>query len=440
MENLYKYLPWFLQNIIISIYGLVLNFKRGREVKLKDFEYESTKNITSFHYEMLLKSIYTAKRSILWNRVLTKILNTDSKHAFFDEFYKLPLTDKVFINKNLNAIHIKSAGEFKLKTSGTTGSGLIFYTTKYAESIMWSYFRRYRSRHGISKNDWCGYFCGRTIFKSTIKKAPYWRLNYFGRQILYSNYHLNENTIIYYLESLNKNKPAWIHGYPSFLFLLVCLAKEKNLTLNYEPKAITFGSENLLSHQKKTIESFFGVKSSELYCQTEGVAMFSQCEKGSMHVDEEFSYVEFIETREKNKFEVVGTSFYNHSFPFFRYRTGDIVELTDETCKCGRHSRVVTNIDGRKEDYILLNNGVKLGRLDHIFKSMVNVIEAQIKQFHDGKVIFYVVKAANYTVLDDELLIREIDSRFNNQINYKLEYVTSIERTKNGKLRFVVRE
>jgi hypothetical protein len=69
---------------------------------------------------------------------------------------------------------------------------------------------------------------------------------------------------------------------------------------------------------------------------------------------------------------------------------------------------------------------------------MINVKEAQIKQFKNQGVTFYVVKNDNYKNYDEIILQKEIESRLN--IDYKIEYLDKIKRTKSGKLKFVISE
>ena len=98
----------------------------------------------------------------------------------------------------------------------------------------------------------------------------------------------------------------------------------------------------------------------------------------------------------------------------------------------------IVEIYGRQDDYIELPNGVKLGRLDHIFKDCVNIKEAQIHQIRKDLIELKVVKDKNYTEKDEDLLLKEASSRFGNDVELKITYCDKIERTQAGKVRFVV--
>lgn len=60
---------------------------------------------------------------------------------------------------------------------------------------------------------------------------------------------------------------------------------------------------------------------------------------------------------------------------------------------------------GRLEDYFILKNGAKIGRLDHIFKDLIMVREAQIYQEYSGKIEMRIVKREEYSDKDEKKTI-----------------------------------
>ena len=71
---------------------------------------------------------------------------------------------------------------------------------------------------------------------------------------------------------------------------------------------------------------------------------------------------------------------------------------------------------------------------------MESVIEAQIIQKRNGKVEIHVVRSDAYTDKDEKNIIRLANERLKDRVDYTIVYKDKIERTKNGKLRFVVSE
>ena len=119
----------------------------------------------------------------------------------------------------------------------------------------------------------------------------------------------------------------------------------------------------MLESQKENIKKVFNVKLIEHYGLAEGVSNISENINGNFEIDQDFAYTELINNN-NNERKIIGTNYSNIAFPLIRYDTGDVA-LVDEN-----DNDKILSILGRVEDYIILPNGVKLGRLDHIFKDI----------------------------------------------------------------------
>ena len=341
-----------------------------------------------------------------------------------------------FRNPDLNPRDLLS-----VHTSGTTGGGLVFPQTREMERVTWATWWRYRQWHGLHQDDWCLYFGGRSVVPLSQQHPPYWRWNHPGRQLIFSGYHLSEKTAPDYAKAIFDAQIGWIHGYPSMLALLASFAIEQDLPLP-KIRVVTLGAESLLPSQQSVIAAAFKAPVVEHYGQAEGVANISQCPAGRLHVDEDYAGVEFLPLENiPGLFRVVGTNWHNPAFPLLRYDTGDLVTLdADAPCPCGRLGRLVRTIDGRQEDYVVLPNGARIGRMDHIFKDMVNVREAQIAQQGDGQIVVRIVRGARFTEADERMLLDEFRKRLGRDSKISCQYVDVIPRTKSGKFRLVVKE
>ncbi len=263
-------------------------------------------------------------------------------------------------------------------------------------------------------------------------------MNYAANQVLFSAYHLSPKTAKDYVSALNHHQPPWLHGYPSMISLLASLIQEQKLTLKYRPALITTGAESLLEHQRQAIEQVFECPLRQHYGMAEGVANISECEKGSLHVDEDFALVEFIPTQIDSTYKIIGTSFHNNAFPLVRYDTGDLAVVTGKSCTCGNKGRVVDSIEGRIEDYLTLPSGRKLGRLDHIFKDCVDIQEAQIYQPSLDRIVLRIVKSSMFGSQIKKQLVAENRKRVGDKIQLDVKYVDRITRTDTGKFKFVI--
>jgi phenylacetate-CoA ligase len=286
---------------------------------------------------------------------------------------------------------------------------------------------------------WCGYFGGRSVVPVSCDQAPFWRYNFPGRQIMFSAYHITRRYMAAYIDELRRRRPPWLHGYPSLLALVAFYLADTGHDLGYQVRWITTGAESLLPHQSDLIQRAFGVKPRQHYGMAEAAANFSECELGRLHVDEDFAAVEFLPAGD-GVFRVVGTNFSNPATPLIRYEVQDYVTLAGNGCPCGRPGRIVASVDGRVEDYVVLPNGCRLGRLDHVFKDLVHITEAQIYQRSSGEITLRIVPGPQYSSSDEERLLSELRRRVGDKLRVRIDYVNAIERTASGKLRFVVTE
>lgn len=440
LENLYLKSPVYIQQILINIQGYKVANKRFNN-KFKHYlaKYFSS-DYTNINKKELSAFLQEANKTDFWkHRFYEFSVNPYNIDNPISEIKKLPILTKNEVRISVNSISLKFLSEETslIKTSGTTGSGLVFPQTLEMENRQWAVWWRYRSWYGIKNSTWMGWFGGRSIANLSQKKPPFWRINYPMKQVMFSAHHLNEKTVPYYFNMIKKRKLSWLHGYPSQLSLLANLIKERELGVLPDLKIVTVGAENLLSAQKRIIEEVFQAPVKQHYGLAEGVANISEHPDGMLRADQDFAFTEFIPVDASNPSicRIIGTNYSNTAFPLIRYDTGDIAHINWNE----NGSPIILSIDGRQEDYISLPNGVKLGRLDHIFKDLTEVQEAQIYQPQIDTVILRIVKGARYDELNQEKsILSESVKRLGKDVKIKIEYLNSIPRTKSGKLKFVI--
>jgi phenylacetate-CoA ligase len=447
-ECVYRRLPIPFQNAACGIVGWrILQTRYGsgfvRQLRKSEQRGEwSDDRIREYRNTHLREFVEHCAKTVPYYQNLFQKEGIDPKRIRNEEDLKqIPALTREEVQQNIVKLRSSSVSRrqcVQVHTSGTTGGGLTFASTLDGLQQQWATWWRYRRWHGIQMGTHCGYWGGRIIVPIVQKSPPYWRYNRPGKQILFSGYHMGPDTLDYYIEELRSKRPPWIHGYPSAISLLASYLLNAELNLGYQLRSITVGAENLLNYQATRIEHAFGVRPCQHYGMTEAVANISQCELGTLHVDEDFSFVEFLPEADGLANRIIGTNFTNLATPLLRYDTGDTAVLGKASCPCGRPGRVVERIDGRRDDYIVLKNGVQVGRADHIFKDMVNVLEAQIYQGRAGEITLRIVRNRSYGARDEQLLLKEVRNRFGEYVEASIEYVEALDRTHTGKLRFVV--
>jgi len=444
-EKLYLKLPVGLQNLALSLEGRRIHRRRFNS-EFRSLLAECTERTLwdeagteRFRDGRLAEFVARAARSVPYYRDLFHRLAIDPQGIrSLRDLEALPILTKSEVQENrtrFEAEGITEASAFETHTSGSTGAGLRFPTTWRAHREQWAVWWRYRGWHGLKPETPCLYFGGRSIVPVEQQRPPFWRYNRGGRQILFSAYHLNAETAPAYLEEMRRSGAGWIHGYPSMVALIASYVLEHGVRV--EARWVTLGSENLLPQQAKLIERAFGVLPVEHYGMAEAVSNISMCPERRLHVDEDFAATEFIPMG-GDRYRILGTNLSNPAFPLLRYDVGDYAALGDRACDCGRPGRVLDRLDGRLEDYVITKTGARLGRLDHIFKDLDRVREAQIRQSRAGHMVLNVVKGTGYTDEDERRLREEVVKRVGEQIDFDIRYVAAVQRTGSEKLRFVI--
>lgn len=437
LNSIYLNSPVCLQNILISLKGYLIRRRRFNKNFYLTLDYYEN-NYSQVDLNRLSLFLKHAMQSPFWSKRFEEYNVDIYSDDLIGELKKMPILTKKEVKDNIHAISIFCPNTITANTSGTTGSGLSFPYTIEMENRQWAIWWRYRRKLGLSLNDWCGWFGGRTIVNPKCSQPPFWRINRPGKQVLFSPFHLNKNTVNAYCKQISKSKLRWLHGYPSNLYMLCQLIQENQIDVPECLEIVTLGAENLYPFQRNFIQSTLNVRVYQHYGLAEGVSNISEDINHNLFVDQDFAYTEFVESESlpHGSKMIVGTNYNNFAFPLIRYFTGDIAKFKNGKSE----NEFLFEIDGRSEDYLVLNNGVRLGRLDHIFKDCVNIIEAQIYQKKNGETIFRVVKSVNYTIKDELILRSAIDERLTDQCSYSIDYVDSIKKTNSGKLRLVISE
>lgn len=434
MDKIYLYLPYFLKYLIINFYGYILRRKRYSK-KFYEILKEYQEIDKHEHNLLNVKKIISLAEGSRYYSIKNE-----------NDFYNSPIITKEDVKNNYQKIINRKEIDTYLNTGGTTGSGLHYPISKEFIYHQWAVYWKFRKIHGLDIDTWCAYIMAKTLLNPRKSNPPYWVRDHFTKRLFLSLPHLTDKTIELYLNEIKTSKIKWIHGYPSVLTSLANLIQDNDLfhiarSLNL--KIITTSSEMLFDYQKKNIEEVFNCKVRQLYGLTEGVANIFECEYSNLHVDESFSFVEFVKESDcSNSYKIIGTQYHNKAFPLVRYDTGDsvLLDLAIDGCKCGRKSRVVKEILGREVEYLLLENGQKIVRVGLIFANAFNIKKAQIIQTKKGEAEFLIVKGSKYNQKDEQILIKQITDLLGKDFKYIIRYTDNLTRTKNGKIRLIINE
>lgn len=445
LMSIYNRSPVFAQNIACSLVGAgVRSRKYGRREKKElpaflEREHWDYESLCAYRDESLQRMIRFCEANVPYYRDLFRSLSIHSEQIrSIDDLQMLPILTKKTVTERFEDFIADGANlqdAMLMHTSGTTGSSFSFYYSKEAYAKQWAAEERYERSVGVTGYEWRAYFGGRPVVPLDCRHSPFYRVNYAMKEVMFSAFHLSECNYSSYLEGLERFQPTYWHGYPSAIGALAQYLLDHGIRLRYRPNVILLASEQVTEETVNRIEAAFRVRPLQNYAQTEQVAHIRQRPDGRMFVVEDLTAVELIAQPGTNQSRVIGSTLTNYVMPLLRYDTSDLV-----TWRMTPEGREILSIDGRLEDDILFRDGGRVRRLSRIFHDQPRIQEAQIIQKSLDLIVLRVVRAAGYSAADEQRLCASAKSYLQDHIGYQIEYTDSIERTQNGKVKFVVSE
>ena len=137
--------------------------------------------------------------------------------------------------------------------------------------------------------------------------------------------------------------------------------------------------------------------------------------------------------------EMVATGLLNDAMPLIRYRLGDYAAWAqDQDCPCGNRQPIITQLEGRVDDYLVTLDGRKIGRLSTAVKRSPTIHSAQIVQDRPGHAYLLVRPAKRYRFADALAVRDDILERIG-VFDLEIVEVAEIPKTLPGKTVLVVR-
>jgi phenylacetate-CoA ligase len=283
---------------------------------------------------------------------------------------------------------------------------------------------------------------GRAIIRGTAAAPPYWRFNRRWRQLYLSSYHVSQLTADAYIQALRDYGSEWITGYGSAASALAQAGLDAGVTPLRLRAAIVSG-DTVTAGMRRSVETFFACPCYDSYGQCEAVCMAMECEYRRMHVIAGAGIVEVLRKDGSpcdpgEVGEIVATGLLNDVMPLIRYRMGDYAAWAEEqVCGCGNTQPILTHLEGRMDDYLVLRDGRRIGRLA-AFKRSPTIHSAQLLQDSPDHAYLLVRPGVDYQLRDALAVCDDIREKIG-RFNLDVVEVPEIPKTARGKIALVVR-
>lgn len=410
-------------------------------------QYYSKTELVELQHKLLMNLLIYVKKNIPFYSIFLKDvdLNKLSELSVEKILQNLPLTDKLFIKEHFNEWKTlnKNAKLVQVSTSGSTGTPFKFGSSWDNFEIKRAGRIRMQAWHGVKRG--AKQLC---IQGNPYAKTLTYRLKEFLNKIVmsrkfFNSVELHDEGVIKCINLINTMKPVMLDAYPSSLVLLANYSLKNKVHIDTRSiKLIEISGESHSKQDIETIKKVFGKTPYDEYCTTEGF-IAGCCEEGKLHLSEDTLIAEILDEHgnivEFGRGELILTYLYSFDFPFIRYNTGDIVEITQEQCECGRNLKVIRNIDGRSTTYIL-NGNEKITEVSCTFyitktKYLDYIERWQLKQTSETELeMRIIVKDKSVDFVDFEHYV----SKLFNHLHVNFIYVDNIPFETSGKFRVVI--
>ena len=449
MIKLYKKLPIFLQNIILTIKNNQIYY-----LKFKAFPFINP-----------LKKVYNNLDTNNWinddNEIdrINKLIKTAIENVPYyiehkekytqinslDDLKSIPILDKPTFKKRNKEFLSKlsnSSNTYYFKTSGSTGTPIEGGVSLVELNNRFFTFLASLKKNNINYSNRVGRFLGAEV--ASEKKV--YRKDYINNHFLFSIYHISQDNIQKYFNAIVNHKIEIIEGYPSTIYAMVKLFKSNNLNISSVKNVLTT-AEKLLDYQKEEIQSFFNCTVFDFYGSSEGSAyMFSY---GDTFVSANKVAIIEVVDEEYNPVapgtlgKMLVTSFTSSFTPLIRYDIGDYC-VVSKSQSSDNNELLIDEIIGRSEDVFETQEGIIFTRFSLCLKYLPDsIIESQLRLKQRSKNVKVI-----YTKLNEEIKnIKDFlpfEQKFMSMLGkdyvFEYEFVEKFNKASRGKLRAVIIE
>ena len=431
MKNLYN------SNSFKDRFKFLVKNQFWSKQKIDSYQLTELRKLVSYVW----KNIPFYKKFMRENNIKPSMIKNVSDLKLF------PLIDKKIIQENYKEFMpiIKKKKIYNRTTGGSTGTPLTVYydfefltkdkaNTNYYMNVFGLDIFNYKSIR----------IYGDYLDNNLIKKNIFWKKE--NKKLIMSCYHINKKNLMFYVEEFNKFKPVYIHTRPSSILTFAKLIIEYKATIKNNVKYIFCDGEYLTLGQRKIIEKAFRTRVINIYGHTEGCTFAHPCvESNDLHFVPNVGILKLLKKKKKEctknneKGELVVTGFNNKILPLIRYRTGDIAINSTSQCKCKRNFRMIKEIEGRKQDYVVNSNKEVIPLAPAIF----NYNDMNWKGIQEFKVIQNRIGKLNFLMQLDKNLkvnlntINQKLSKILGDFSIKITIVKKLDKTKIGKFRYL---
>ena len=445
-------MPWLSRRIIYPLQERAVGRPTFQYLKeLEQSQWLSRSELENLQARKLNRLLLTALEHSPWHSLRIQQAGLERQvregSVGLHDLTRLPLMDKRDARENVDRIVWKGVpgGAFKYTTGGSSGEPLIFYFGRQRQAA--DAAGRMRARHwwGVDVGDREVYLWGAPVELNKTDRIKTLRDRLINQLVLnafeMSPAHMDE-----YLQAISDWQPKCIYGYASSLALLAAHAESKNVRLKLSQlKVVSTTGEPLYPHQRELISRVFGVPTSNEYGARDAGLMALESPSGNLLQMSETHLVEVLDPQGKaaqagQSGGAVITSLVSEAQPFIRYRTGDMIRLSDQPDPDGRGLHIISEVIGRQTDFVVREDGTIMHALAviYVLRAVEGIAQFKCIQLSPLHMEVQIVAGAGWTEASGQAVTHGLRARLGPNLQVSLNLLHNIPPEASGKYRYVV--
>lgn len=322
-------------------------------------------------------------------------------------------------------------------TGGTTGAPLKIYRDWDCVRVSLAALWRSRLSWGLRPSDRAVYLhsFGIPSLRGRIRMrlANKWISEAFPSSVVATQAHVG---------LFKEVQPHYIEGFATGLLRFAEQSEAAGLPL----RCVVSTGEILYPHQRRYLEEAWECNVYTYYGSNEVNSIAFECEFHNLHVCEEHVVVEVVNDSGTPVWDEIGrvvvTDLDNRAMPWIRYELGDEGELTNERCRCGRHSSWFRMLAGRTQDYLSGQSGnrVQATFISGALKDLKEVGRIQFIQLSTNEIRLLFEGNVEASANELDYIEKLLKDKLGSDVRLERCGVVSIPPTLGGKFPLVLRK
>lgn len=363
------------------------------------------------------------------------------------DFRKLPTMDKTDAAANRDQLvwHGAPGGTFRYNTGGSSGKPLIFYYGRQRQASDAAGRMRARRWWGVEPGEREVYLWGAPVELNKTDRIKTLRDRLVNQMVL-NAFNMSPIQMDAYARAIQSWQPRCIYGYASSVALLAAHAKESHVRFKLPNlRVVCTTGEPLFPHQRSLIQEVFGVPVANEFGSRDIGFTAHETPHGQMLLISESILLEVLDpqghpVKPGEVGEAVMSGLCSGAQPFIRYRTGDMVRMSADSCRDGRGLHVITEVAGRSTDFLVKSDGTIMHALAGIYvlRAVEGVAEFKLIQHGLRDLEVLVVRNMNWREESLPKIEAGLKERMGEDVNIQIQLVDDIAPEASGKHRYVV--